>query len=434
MSARYHIDVRLPDDERPALINVELQLDRDLTGPEQTDLAKRIEAAWNDAVSGYDREPEATRGTFGDFVARRLQPILAPVIRSRPARKHNRKVTLSYDIDSLLQVPNIQGHGTRHLGQVIAGGAEWEHDANRQAMLASIDGSPVGMIDLTAGDKAGAERLIGALGPRALQTVVATSKLVYEKTKGMPINQVATLDVREVATALRKKPDRWRKIDPDTLRRIGADLRAASRIQTWGADGPWDPKRHSARSGWVAPILHITAVHIEQLSLDGEAIPYEFDVLLGRNWATAIKEQYDVMQIAPGFMELDPSTENQVIRLAWYYCTEFRYAMRKGRKKSPSSIPEIIRLARLEWDTNNLKRSLTRLDKAHHRLAELQIIGTFARTPAFGVEDDNRTGWPPRKVYEQGAYQVEPPAAILQAYDEQRQKALAERETGRKKA
>jgi hypothetical protein len=334
-------------------------------------------------------------------------------------RKPNRKVILPYSTGELLLMPNIQLHGTRNLGHVLAGDPEWVYDPNQGAMVARTTTGTVGMIDLSNGmDEEGARRIINALAPRALQTIVAVSKLVYEKTAGMPINQVATLNVREIAIACGKKPDSSRKIDPDTLRRIGMDLRAASSILTWGADGPRDPKQRSRQSGWVSPILHITAVHVEQIGLDGDPIPYEFDVLLGRNWAAAIKEHYDVVQIAPGFMQLNPAREDQAIRLAWYYLTDFRYRMRRGPRRNPPSIKDMVAEARLQWDSQNLRRSLGRLHKAHERLAELEIIGTFERTPSIEVDNDNRSEWNASRVYEQGSYRVEAPAAILKAYQD----------------
>ncbi len=168
--------------------------------------------------------------------------------------------------------------------------------------------------------------------------------------------------------------------------------------------------------------MHITAVHVSQPGFDGEVLALEFEAMLGRNWAEAIKDDFNVVQVAPGLMELDPTHDANAIRLAWYYLTEFRYRMTKGPRKEPPRIEKLLADAKIPVDRRKLTRTLDRLDGWHRRLHELQIIGRYERTPPAA----EACPWQPSRVYAEGFYGVEPPTTILAAYREQREKSLAE--------
>ncbi|MEK7217189.1 MAG: hypothetical protein AAB289_16520, partial [Chloroflexota bacterium] len=240
-------------------------------------------------------------------------PGASPLVLAAP-RKSTRKMTLPWTGGNFL-VPNIYNHGTRVMGQLVAGAGDWSRAQGQNALVATLDGrNLVGMIDLTYGEDA-ARRVIDALRPRALKTLVAVSRLLYERTHGQPLNTSATLNVREIALATGHNPDGWRKISPEVLTAISSDLRALSQIMTYAADGEFDPKHRRHPSGWIAPLLQITAVHVAHPLADGDTSVYEFDAMLGRNWVQAMKERFGVVQIPPGFMQLN----DQETLLAWWY-------------------------------------------------------------------------------------------------------------------
>jgi hypothetical protein len=349
-------------------------------------------------------------------------------------RKSTRKVVLPREFaDHQLIMPNIQNHATRHLGQIMAGAATWEHDPNSKAFQARINGQTVGMIAIGSEGVDEAARIGSVLSPRALQTMVAVTNLILQKTHGMPVNRGATIHVREIALATGHTSSGKRAIDPATLARIGADLRAMSRVMTWGADGPWNKQNHRYPSAWIAPLIVIAAVHVEQPSLHGDPVPYEFDAMLGRPWAAAVRDHFDVAQVAPGFLKLDASRDEQAIRLAWWYQTQFRYGMMYGPRSSFPSLKELTARAVLspstqgadKHETKNLRRLLDRLDGWHRKLAELEIIGSFRLLPAMPSDTPLRT------LCEACWYGVAPPAAISGAYEPQRYKIRAA-DSGRK--
>jgi hypothetical protein len=103
-----------------------------------------------------------------------------------------------------------------------------------------------------------------------------------------------------------------RAIDPLITQRIASDVFLLNRVVTWAADGPYERQKRKRQSGWIAPLIVITAVHVEQETFDGPALPYEFDAMLGRNWAAALANT-DILQVAAGFIELD---QESAIRLA----------------------------------------------------------------------------------------------------------------------
>jgi hypothetical protein len=83
-----------------------------------------------------------------------------------------------------------------------------------------------------------------------------------------------------------------RAIDPIITQRIASDVFLLNRVVTWAADGQYE-----RQSGWIAPLIVISAVHVEQETFDGPALPYEFDAMLGRNWAAALANT-DILQVA----------------------------------------------------------------------------------------------------------------------------------------
>jgi hypothetical protein len=344
----------------------------------------------------------------------KLQPI--PPTKSN---KSNRK-TAQRAPGANFYAPNLLNDGTRKLGALVAGTGVWEIDSNLHAYVGTVRGARVGRIVFRSDtERAEVNHLTALLSPRTLQTLVAISTLLYERTRGQPLNQVARLTVREIADASRYTPTKNRTIDPEILRRIGADLRALTRIETFAADGAYDPKRKRAPSGWVAPLLVISAVHIGQEGMfEGEPLPYEFDAMLGRNWAAAVKERFDVVQIAPGFMELDPGPrEEQAIKLAWFYLTDFRYQMKSPKPTRTFQIAPLCGSANITPEKANLGRFLGRLEGWHARLHELGIIGAYRRNPAFdSAKGAAGSDEAPREIFERGTYTVTPPAAILEAY------------------
>ena len=55
--------------------------------------------------------------------------------------------------------------------------------------------------------------------------------------------------------------------------RIASDVFLLNRVVTWAADGPYERQKRKRQSGWIAPLIVITAVHVEQETFDGPALP-----------------------------------------------------------------------------------------------------------------------------------------------------------------
>lgn len=332
------------------------------------------------------------------------------------SRRNNRKITRPWPDGTLFPTPNLQNNGTRNLANALSGGVAWTIGQSGAAELLAVrGGQPICRIDLTPGTEAAERALLEALGPRAIKTMVATSRLIYEKTNRAPINRGTTLSVAEVARAMGYEPGPNRTIKPEILQHIGADLRALSKIMTYAADGPWDPKRKSRPSSWVAPLIVVGAVHVTQEGPDGTLLPYEFDVMLGRNWAQAFA-QTDLLQVAPNFMELD---EPNTIRLAWFYLTEFRYAMTKAKAGLSRKIPALCDAAGIDPGTATHRgRFLVRLEGWHGELQKQGVIGFYRRTP--GLDTDRS----PSEIFAEAEYLVRPPQSILDVYSAPREKAL----------
>jgi hypothetical protein len=358
------------------------------------------------------------------------EALAAPTSDARP-RGSNRKIELPWTEESPFPMPNLQNHGTRNLATVLSGDAQWVADpARAQSRLAIVQGQPIGQIDFTPECEAGERALLDHLSPGAIKAMVATSRLIFERTNHMPLNQGVTLRVGEIARAMGYRVDRSRHIDPAILRRVAGYVHVLSRTRTWAADGPYDPKTQRwTSSGWVAPLIAIGAVHVAQLALDDSLpLPYEFDAMLGRNWAQALMDS-DLLQLAPGFMEL---TEENAIRLGWYYLTEFRYRMTKREPGTTRKVPALCAEARIDPGLPKHRgRFLERLEKWHEMLADVGVTGPYQRAPSAAEVKNAPNRWTPAKLYAEAEYHVSPPPAILEAYSNARQKRLEEKPNGR---
>jgi hypothetical protein len=375
-------------------------------------------AAIEAGLQAASKEPDAAK-RLDAFQAAAQRP--AQAAPPPPPRGSNRKITLPYPDGSLFGMPNIQNHGVRSLARIAAGDAAWQADpSGRGGQLAVFDGKAIGRIDFTPGQETAERALLDRLSPRAIKTMVATSRLIIEGTNRDPLNRGATIRVSEIARAMGYKPGAKRYLEPATLRQIAGDVYTLSKVETWAADGPYDPKTQHWQSGWVAPLIVIAAVHAAQTSMDGPPLPFEFDAMLGRNWAQALLST-DLLQIAPGLMELH---DENPIRLAWYYLTEFRYRMTKPKAGTVRKVADLCAEARIDiGQPKHRGRFLSRLEQWHAQLAEQAIIGAYTRSPATeDVEHDN--AWTPARIFAEGEYHVEPPTAILEAYERARQKTL----------
>jgi hypothetical protein len=163
-------------------------------------------------------------------------------------------------------------------------------------------------------------------------------------------------------------------------------------------------------------MIIVSAVHVQMADDGAGSIPYECDILIGRNWAQALQEGFKA-QIAPGILQLDAGREGQAICLAWYYLTQFRYQMRKP-KESPT-VHDLCDRARITIDTRNLSRFLSRLDSWHARLFEVGVIGRWTRENSGVLREDLV---PPRTILEQARYHVAPPPPIAEEYERHRLK------------
>jgi hypothetical protein len=226
------------------------------------------------------------------------------------------------------------------------------------------------------------------------------------------------LSIGEIARAMGYTAGKDRAIDPLITQRIASDVFLLNRVVTWAADGPYERQKRKRQSGWIAPLIVITAVHVEQETFDGPALPYEFDAMLGRNWAAALANT-DILQVAPGFIELD---EESAIRLAWYYLTEFRYRMTRPEPGPTLNIAALCDAARIDPGlAKNRARFLERLERWHALLQRVGVIGSYERVPPADVNES------PGRLFTEANYRVEPPKPILEAYQRSRQYALNRR-------
>jgi len=330
-------------------------------------------------------------------------------------RASTKKIELPWTPVSFTPAPNVHNHGTRNLASSISGGASWETDpTGGYAVVATLGNRTIARVDLTPGQEASSMlALMSRVGsPSAIKTMVAASRLVWEKTGRMPFQHAATIGIGELARAAGYEAGDGRNIDPEIRRRIVQELRALTLVETWATDSPYDKKTRRRKGEWVAPLLVVTAAYREILHAEDGPVPTEIDIMLGRNWATAYAET-DLVQIPAGFMKLH---DDSVIRLAWYYVMAFRYRMMK-----PSMVIERpIRLlcSEAEIETGQARdrgRFLERLDKWHGLLVEHRIIGSYHRTPSIGTKDEPCPERP-STVFEQGTYTVRPTQAIIDVY------------------
>jgi hypothetical protein len=423
---------------------------QNLTAWALRDIARDRGAAWLQTASDADLQPLLRQhfdasiaggltdlliiyaGEFGQDVLEAIdlqqRPLLAlrqilvdgllPSVSRPPrrARATNRKVALPFPAGTIFRTPNIQNHGNRHLARIIAGDAAWEADpSGGHRQIAILDGQAIGRIDFSTGQEAAERVLLRVLSPRAIKTMVATSRLILDGTSRSPLNHGVTIRVAEIARAMGYKPDKHRAIDPEIMRRCARDVYMLSKIETWAADGPYNPKAPRRQSGWIAPLIAITAVHVSQVAMDEPPLPYEFDAMLGRNWGQALLDS-DFLQIAPGLMEIH---DDSAIRLAWFYLTEFRYRMRKRTAGATRKITALCVESGIDpGQAKDRGRFLQRLEGWHAQLKEQEVLGDYDRTPPLG---DNM---PPSRIFAEGEYHAEPPVAILQAYAESRRHAL----------
>jgi hypothetical protein len=119
-----------------------------------------------------------------------------------------------------------------------------------------------------------AERaLLDVVSPHTIKTMVATARLILEKTNHQAIpNQAATLSIGEIAHAMGYTAGKDRGIDPLITQRIASDLFLLNRVVTWAADGPYERQKRQRQSGWIAPLIVITAVHVEQEMFHGPVL------------------------------------------------------------------------------------------------------------------------------------------------------------------
>jgi hypothetical protein len=338
-------------------------------------------------------------------------------------RTNNRKITLPVSDGGLYEMPNIQNHGTRNLGLTVAGVAD-VREGRDGAPQAFVNGQVAAVFDL--GAEEGFTELVRHLNPRTIKTMIAVSQLIWEKTDHQPLLRAANLRTSEVAQAAGYKPSRNRQLDPDIILNVARDLRTLSAVRTWAADGTWDKKTRTRPGGWMAYLLSISAIHQQPDPDSGVMLPYEFDALMGRNWAEAAN-RYQMVQVPPGFMNL----EGPEILLGFYYVIGFRYRMTKDRTGITRPITTICAEAGIDpGDSKHRARFLGRLERWHKRLAAEGVIGHYERRPAFVAgRAEHGAEMSPGDIFDQGEYAVTPPRPVIDAYAKPRTKA-AQRENG----
>jgi hypothetical protein len=366
-----------------------------------------------EARSGYRvRESELELAALAEELAE-----LLPALEPKRRRKSNRKITLPSETGGLRAVPNVQNHGTRTLARILSGNVGWLEDPSG-AMLAAIDGKTVGRVDLSESRGPEALRdLIARLdSPRTTKAMLTVSWLIYERSNHLPVDKVVRITVGELARAMGYQARANRSIKTEILENIGHDLQALAGIMTWAADGPYDKKRRGYDSGWVAPLIVLSAVHTHRDTSDGRRVPDELDIMLGKNWARAYAET-DLLQIADGLMKVHDRNE---FALGLYYQLQFRYRMTARKEGATRSIRSICEEAGIDpGGPTHRKRFLDRLESWHADLQAIGVIGHHRRSPALGTDL-----WP-SEVFANGTYFVRPPAAIMTAYAPTRQRRAA---------
>lgn len=338
-------------------------------------------------------------------------------------RKSTRKTVLPHSPDGLYQMANLRNHGTRNLGQVGLGVPDWRLRPDGAALVGHVNNVPVGMIEFDDGDLSPdqARRLVEALGPRTLKTMIGVSKLIYELARGKPLYAPHTVTLRLIALAAGLRPDKHRGFAPETLEAIAADLKACTKILTYGAPDAPDKKTGRTASGWIAPLLTIPAIKARP----SDPLEGEFDVLLGKNWAAAMLARFDVVQIPPGLLQLHSNNDAQVLKLGWYYTTLFRERMTRGPGRPPT-VRGVARAACLDVDEDHMSRWLVRFTGWHARLVQLGVIGSYTITPPDGNPA-------PGEVFAQATVAVTAPEAIALVYDGPRRRAQERRAPRRRR-
>ena len=353
-----------------------------------------MQAAWSVQADALIWSPVST-GTPDPTVAKR--------------RASTRKIVPPWDSESLYPAPNVHNHGTRNLARAVSGTALWRNDPESRSLSALVGGEPVAMIDLSPGQEEGALRRIleQVVSPRTIKTMVAVSRLVYERTDRKPVNQGCDVTLGELARAAGYTAGDDRKVSTEIRLRIAQELRALCAVKTWATDREYNKKTRRRAGSWVAPLLIISGVHLEELEDTEGPVPTEIGVMLGRNWANAYAST-DLVQIPAGFMRL---RDDNVIRLGWYYATEFRYRMTSKRVALERSIRSLCHEAGIDpGGSAHRGRFLDRLERWHTELREKRVIGSHQRGPSIG------TDLSPGEIFERGTYAVRPPDDVLDAY------------------
>jgi hypothetical protein len=341
------------------------------------------------------------------------------------------------DAEVIYPVPLVLAYGTRNLGRVLAGEATWtdvEADGCRYAVL---EVERVGQIycrfrpakwnmrDIESRNqqmtKSGAE-IIEHLGPGALKTMVAVSRLMFEKAvrdEGDEKHE-AVLGLREVAVAAGYRANnRTRCIERGTLERVRLDLEALKRIWIDAATEPASraEKRAPIDREWALPFLSTFDACRWGSGPGGTRVPRAYRTALSYTWEEAPFDRSHIAQIPAGFVDLDPVREGQAIKIAWHYLMRFRERMsRTGNKQETVRIRDLCAQAGIDpGDKKNQGRFLKRLEAWHARLRDLGVIGAYNRVAPEGAG--------PAVVFARGSYVVERPPGIRRAYDAARDNA-----------
>lgn len=341
--------------------------------------------------------------------------IWAPVSGGTPnpaaqkRRASTKKIVLPWDSGTLYPAPNIQNHGTRNLARAVSRTSLWRNGPEQGSLFALVGDEQVATIDLSPGQEENALREIleQVVSPRTIKTMIAVSRLIWERTNRKPINQGCDVTLGELARAAGYTAGEDRKVSPEIRLRIAQELRALCAVRTWATDGEYNKKTRRRPGAWVAPLLIISGVHLEELEDTEGPVPTEIGIMLGRNWAQAY-EKTDLIQIPAGFMQLH---DDSVIRLGWYYVTEFRYRMTSRRVAIERSIKSLCDEAGIDsGGSTHRGRFLDRLERWHTELREKGVISWHQRSPGSDADQS------PGAIFEGGTYSVRPPKDVAEAY------------------